>query len=170
MPRKTHLNDLDLILLSTASAREEGHLHPLKSSIAGRADDVSAAIAALLKRRLIEKAQVSDLSHTWKTEGDTRIGLVITAKARALIDGVEIADETIVGTPPSVPPRVGLKTEAVLALLRREEGASSAELIDATGWLPHSMRAALTGLRRKGHAIERGVRGDLKVYRLIAGA
>ena len=58
----------------------------------------------------------------------------------------------------------------MLALLRREEGASSAELIDATGWLPHSMRAALTGLRKKGHAIECRMRGDLKVYRLVARA
>lgn len=40
-------------------------------------------------------------------------------------------------------------------LLHRSEGASLKELTDATNWLPHTMRAALTGLRKKGHAIER---------------
>ncbi len=39
-----------------------------------------------------------------------------------------------------------------------------------TGWQSHSIRAALTGLRRKGHAIERSksTKGDT-VYRIIAG-
>lgn len=172
MPRKPHLTDLDLILLSTASAREGGYLHPLKASIADKTDEVSAAITSLLKRKLIEKAQVNDLSLMWKAEGDARIGLAITAKASALIDGggVEIVDGTITDAPISASSRSGSKSEAVLALLGRVEGASPAELIDATGWLPHSMRAALTGLRKKGHAIERGVRADLKVYRLAMGA
>lgn len=43
----------------------------------------------------------------------------------------------------------------MLALLRGDDGASLADLTAATGWLPHSMRAALTGLRKKGHAIVR---------------
>jgi DNA-binding MarR family transcriptional regulator len=64
--------------------------------------------------------------------------------------------------------RTGSKTDAVLELLNRDEGATSAELIEATGWLPHTTRAALTGLRKKGHAIERTKRGDQTCYR-IAG-
>ena len=47
------------------------------------------------------------------------------------------------------------KTEKVLALLKRDEGATLDELVDATGWLPHTTRAALTGLKKKGHSIER---------------
>ena len=74
-------------------------------------------------------------------------------------------------TPPgaSAAARTGSKTEAVLELLRRGEGATLAELVAATGWLPHTTRAALTGLRKKGHAIARGTRGDATCYR-IAGA
>jgi hypothetical protein len=34
----------------------------------------------------------------------------------------------------------------------------------ATDWLPHSVRAALTGLKKKGHAIERGRRDDVTFY------
>ena len=49
----------------------------------------------------------------------------------------------------------GERYEQVLALLRRSDGASLDELVVATGWLPHTTRAALTGLRKKGHAIAR---------------
>ena len=45
------------------------------------------------------------------------------------------------------------KTATVLELLQQPEGASLAELVAATGWLPHTTRAALTGLRKKGHTI-----------------
>ena len=47
------------------------------------------------------------------------------------------------------------KIETILKLLRRPNGASIAQLQKATGWKPHSVRAALTGLRKKGHNIER---------------
>lgn len=47
------------------------------------------------------------------------------------------------------------KSEAFGQLLVREEGASLDELTTATGWQPHSCRAFLTGLRKKGWAIER---------------
>jgi Protein of unknown function (DUF3489) len=45
-------------------------------------------------------------------------------------------------------------------LLAREGGASLDELTAATGWQPHSCRAFLTGLRKKGWAIERDRRAD----------
>jgi uncharacterized protein DUF3489 len=38
-------------------------------------------------------------------------------------------------------------------LLRGPTGASIAEVTKATGWLPHSARAMLTGLRKKGFTI-----------------
>ena len=64
----------------------------------------------------------------------------------------------------------GTKTSAVIALLEREEGATLTELIAATDWLPHTTRAALTGPRKKGHAIERSKRGEETCYRIIRPA
>jgi hypothetical protein len=58
------------------------------------------------------------------------------------------------------------KSATVLALLRREQGSTLAELVAVTAWQPHTARAMLTGLRKKGHAIERGKRGDLTCYHL----
>jgi hypothetical protein len=47
------------------------------------------------------------------------------------------------------------KRDTVVKLLRRPKGASVADLQKATGWQPHSIRAALTGLRKRGHEIAR---------------
>ena len=48
------------------------------------------------------------------------------------------------------------KTSAILKLLRRPNGASIVRLQKATGWKPHSVRAALTGLSKNGHNVTRG--------------
>lgn len=47
------------------------------------------------------------------------------------------------------------KLSLVLELLRTEGGTSLAAIVETTGWLPHTARSALTGLRKKGHAIVR---------------
>lgn len=49
----------------------------------------------------------------------------------------------------------GSKNDQVIALLKREGGASLAEITKTTGWLPHSARAVLTGFRKKGFKIEK---------------
>ncbi|UVO50189.1 DUF3489 domain-containing protein [Sphingomonas sp. SUN019] len=64
--------------------------------------------------------------------------------------------------------RSGSKIEQVIELLRRDKGATPIELIEATGWMAHTMRAALTGLRKKGHQIERSKRDETTCYRIIA--
>lgn len=52
-------------------------------------------------------------------------------------------------------PRMPSKSETVLMLIRRPEGATLEDLVAATGWLPHTTRAAMTGLKKKGHQITR---------------
>jgi DNA-binding MarR family transcriptional regulator len=80
-------------------------------------------------------------------------------KAPTLIRGDEgVAAPTISKAP--------TKSAHVLELLQREVGATLAELAEATGWKPHTTRAVLTGLRKKGHAIERRKRDDLTCYHL----
>ena len=47
------------------------------------------------------------------------------------------------------------KTATILKLISRTKGASIAELRKAVGWKDHSIRATLTGLRKKGHEVVR---------------
>ena len=58
----------------------------------------------------------------------------------------------------------------MIDLLRRADGATIVDLTQATGWLAHTTRAAITGLRKRGYAVtrERIVAGE-SVYR-ISGA
>jgi len=50
------------------------------------------------------------------------------------------------------------KTATVQKLLPRPKGATLAAIIDATGWLPHSARAFMSGLRRRGRDVIRECR------------
>jgi Protein of unknown function (DUF3489) len=52
-------------------------------------------------------------------------------------------------------PRDGSKLALVIELLRRPDGATIVDLTQATGWLPHTTRAALTGLRKRGYTVIR---------------
>jgi len=47
------------------------------------------------------------------------------------------------------------KSATLVALLQRAEGADLAELMAATGWLAHSVRAALSGLRKQNRELSR---------------
>ena len=69
--------------------------------------------------------------------------------------------------PNHVTVRPGTKQALIAGMLGREQGATLDELIAATGWLPHTTRAALTGLRRKGFALDKSSREDGKTaYRI----
>jgi hypothetical protein len=54
-----------------------------------------------------------------------------------------------------------------MALLSRPEGATIGVLTKATGWLPHTTRAAITGVRKRGYSVvlDRSADGA-SVYRL----
>ena len=62
------------------------------------------------------------------------------------------------------------KIAKVQALLERPAGVRLDAICNSTGWQPHSARAALSGLRKAGHVIER-VPDDSKtgasVYRIV---
>lgn len=59
------------------------------------------------------------------------------------------------------------KTQQLIALLSRPGGSTTAELTGAMGLLPHSARAALTGLRKKGHSITKSTRNGASCYSLL---
>src|SRR5439155_24006938 len=55
---------------------------------------------------------------------------------------------------PATPARSSKKA-AIVALLERPNGAAISDLTKATGWQTHSVRAALTGLRKEGKELVR---------------
>lgn len=58
------------------------------------------------------------------------------------------------------------KAQQLIVMLKKPDGVSIDELSNSFGWLQHTTRAALTGLRKKGHAVIRGKQGSVTVYRI----
>jgi predicted ArsR family transcriptional regulator len=70
-----------------------------------------------------------------------------------------------------MPPVQQSKKASILALLQRPQGAAIGDLTAATGWQTHSVRAALTGLRKEGNELARVKNeGGVTHYRLAATA
>ena len=66
-------------------------------------------------------------------------------------------------------PRAGSKQGQLITMLSRDEGASISEIATALGWLPHTTRAALTGLRHKDYELAREITGERgSLYRITA--
>lgn len=61
-------------------------------------------------------------------------------------------------------PRPGSKSQRLLELLKTGTGATLDDMIEATGWQAHTVRAAMTGLRKRGHVIDRHVEGNMTVW------
>ena len=169
------LTDTQRILLSSASRRDDGSIYPLPSTLKP-GGGTTKAVEALVTRGFAQELETSDALAVRRVDGDIRWGVFMTAAGSAAI-GVETASPagedagTALPAPAApVAPKAPTKAAAVQGLLERPDGATLAELIGATGWLPHTTRAALTGIRKKGHAVERGKRGDVSCYRIVSAA
>ncbi|MGD0188076.1 MAG: DUF3489 domain-containing protein [Roseiarcus sp.] len=177
------LTDTQLLMLSAAAQREDRILAIPPKLKGGAAQKVAAKlIAASFVKEIKAKAEAP----AWRRDAESGLSfaLKLTAaglKASATDNGVaanksaktEMAnDGASVGSKPPVAsaPRDGTKISRVVGLLRRDDGATLDEVIAATGWLPHTSRAALTGLRKRGYAIEKRVNAEGRRGYVIAAA
>lgn len=170
------LTDTQAILLSTAAQRADGSLLPPPGTLGSITDRIRKALETLIKRALASEVDVATPERAWRSDGDNHWGAIITDAGRAAI-GVETAqaaippqptaDQHVESATPSSEARP-TKAALVLALLRRDEGATLAELVEATGWLPHTTRAELTGLRKKGYSIAKGKRDVVTCYTIAS--
>jgi Protein of unknown function (DUF3489) len=130
-----------------------------------RRDDAGQSYAVKLTAAGLKAIAVDDGSEEPIAPGEAP-----QPQARPSRDATRPSGSDIVGErAKTLTPRAGSKLGRVIDLLQRSEGATILNLIEATGWLPHTTRAALTGLRKRGYAIarERIDKGD-SIYR-IAG-
>lgn len=174
----TKLTDMQLVLLTTACQREDGSLLPPPESLGTQAARIRKAVEALIKKGFAAEQDDMTSAQAWRTDGDFTIGVVITTEGRAIIDPPAAedaepevpADEAPAESAPPVSGRPGTKQALVLGLVQRENGATLADIVEATGWLPHTSRAALTGLRKKGHNIVGTKVDGVTRYQIVAAA
>ena len=148
-----NLSDLHYILLSIAAQREDGSIHPLPANVDPRGG--AKAIGGLMRRGLVHKREEDGASPTLHINdaGLTAIGSSPRLTMRKMQQRA------------SPPPRT-TKAKLLLSMVERPGRALMAELTEATGWLPHTVRAALTGLRKKGNIIDRGTRDGRICYQI----
>lgn len=159
------LTDTQSILLNSAAQRCSGSIYPLPASITAGPGPVARTLNLLVKRGLIEERETSMPDEVWRVEEVTRYGMFVTAAGLVAI-GVDYAAGR--GRERAAVPAPALtKAAQVLALLGRSDGATLPELIAATNWLPHTTRAVLTGLRKKGHTLEKSKREGASCYRIV---
>ena len=79
----------------------------------------------------------------------------------------EDADLATANAPSADRPRASTKRAVLMGILERPGGASVAEIGQRLGWLPHTVRAAITGLRHAGREVTRNKDATGRsVYRL----
>ncbi|MGD9710814.1 MAG: DUF3489 domain-containing protein [Thermomicrobiales bacterium] len=159
------LSDIQILLLTTASSREDGSLLPPSDLLGELSTRVRKAIESLLRRGLVEEMPVNASEQVWRIEDDKQIGLAITAPGKSAIGA-----DAVTPDPDSLPATAApilTKISLVLGLLQRQGGATLDDIVEATGWLPHTTRAALTSLRKKGHIVTRTMGEVGSCYRII---
>lgn len=182
------LTDNQLIVLSKAAARDDGVAvapHGMGKAAAAKVG------SSLVARKLMRESRSRPGMPIWREAEGKNISLVITRAGRAAIGVEEDATSSdrsarqakcasaVVKTqkasaavqpeehPIGTTPRKGSKQALIVDMLSKEPGATIDALIKATGWLPHTTRAALTGLRKRGFAVERIPRApEASLYRI----
>ena len=74
---------------------------------------------------------------------------------------ITVAKNTGVGTKAAPP----TKNQRVVDLLNRDTGATLEEMSTLANWLPHSTRAFMTGLKKKGYTITSDKTDGVRRYR-----
>jgi DNA-binding MarR family transcriptional regulator len=191
------LTDTQLVILSAAAERDGGTVLPMPKSLKVNKAAATKTIKNLINRGLISEQPAARDDEVWReAEDGGRLKLVITDAGLAAIgvdtdEGTEASPATATAQPKKhksrsrrsatgrqtkteAPPagvRPGTKQALLIDLLRRKDGATIGEIVDAIGWQPHSVRGAISGTLKKklGLTVERAVVDDRgRVYR-IAG-
>jgi Protein of unknown function (DUF3489) len=86
--------------------------------------------------------------------------------------GATDADPETAAEPRRPRSREGTKEALLIGMLRRPEGATIAQVIEATGWQPHTVRGAVSGALKKKRGLkvasEKNEAGE-RVYRIAEG-
>ena len=170
------LTDTQRVILSAASQRTDRLALPLPKSLKGGA--AHKVINALIERGLLKEVKANRKlgDPVWRDSDEGHgLTLIITDAGFAAI-GIEVEPQKPKAQKQEPKPvsterksREGTKQALVIEMLRRPEGATIAEIVQATSWASHTTRGFLAGALKKklGLAID-SVKEEARgrVYRL----
>ena len=184
------LTNTQTIVLSRAATRPGNLAMPLPDGLHGAA--AKMAVNRMITNGWVEEvdADLRKGEPLWRETGDGHGTTLIATEAGLEAIGIEPAAASAVAsarkgtpqanadpaptteasdTPKPVTIRAGTKQAQIIALLQRPEGASIAEIVEATSWQAHTARGAISGALKKKLGLpitaER-IRGRGTVYRV----
>jgi len=167
------LSDSQLVVLSTASQRPDGCVFPITLKLKGNA--IGNVLKSLLAKGLLEEVPGRADDTLWRYDDGAPLTLKAapaayrhlgidteaapaandvpapdrpsgkrkpakTAQAAAIIEEKPQKERTV---------RKDSKQAQLIAMLKRAKGATIAEIVEAFGWQPHTVRGAIAGALKK---------------------
>ena len=190
------LTDSQLVILSAAAKREGGAALPPPKSLKVKGGALTTVLKSLIKKGLLEETPASPDAKAWRDTEDGRpITLTITKAGLQALDGGAGTGTAKPASPGKAPvkkatatkkaamtkpkdkaaapaARPGSKQALLIDLLERKAGANLDEIVEATGWQPHSVRGAISGTLKKKLGLtvtSERTEGRGRVYRITAG-
>ena len=161
-------SDTQTMILSRAATRPGNLALPLPEGLVGAA--AKMVVGKMIARGWLEEveANLRRGQPMWRETGDGHGTTLIATEAGLEAIGIEpLAASAVAGLRKSKPMpeltqtpddtdtakpvaiRAGTKQAQIIAMLQRPEGATVAEMVEATGWLAHTVRGSISGALKK---------------------
>ena len=155
----TKLTETQTIILSAGAQRPDNIALPLPKGLAGAA--AKMAVTKMMEHGWLQEvdANLRKGEPLWRETGDGHGTTLVVTDAGLLAIGIEpVVVKTVIAmrehaakaaTPKPPTQRTGTKQAQIIAMLQRPEGASVAEMVEATSWQSHTVRGAISGALKK---------------------
>ena len=181
-------SDTQSLILSRAATRPGNLALPLPEGLVGAA--AKMVVGKMIARGWLEEveANLRRGEPMWRETGDGHGTTLIATEAGLEAIGIEplaasavasvrranpkaepAPDDTDTAKPVAI--RAGTKQAQIIAMLQRPKGATVAEMVEATGWLAHTVRGSISGALKKKLGLPiaaEKVEGRGTVYKLHA--
>jgi hypothetical protein len=181
-------SDTQSLILSRAATRPGNLALPLPEGLVGAA--AKMVVGKMIARGWLEEveANLRRGEPMWRETGDGHGTTLIATEAGLEAIGIEpvvasavaglrkskpeplqVPDDTDTAKPVAI--RAGTKQAQIIAMLQRPEGATVAEMVEASGWLAHTVRGCISGALKKKLGLPitaEKVEGRGTLYRILA--